>query len=477
LVSGLQRLLAADLARWRHERDEFIAARAQGKRIDSDVHSSYKGQYSRAFAAIGDNQVVELMTTYLPDVDFGADAALALKNIWDRGQNTSKEKRFTLWQDFSEVETRRAVRQNRRGDGDSSPFADAICAVIDDLAKPEAGVNAHRHALQLANIAFSMPYGEKTGTIDTLLQLPLSLTEKQRFFTVLILAGEIICADIVLDGMKTLLEEAKTQRWRLDDNRGELGEWLVLLPFSDRPNATLDALELLEPDLKHPWRLRRLLSALGHAPALDAENVLCRLAQTDKRFLSDHDWLAALTNRGTASSASLLLDLLCEGAFASKPGEMDTWTLSRKLAGAMRTHAGFRAEVYQRYECVHSSPGKAVLERAIAEVADEDGMLVLVESYARQGKPFDGLLHSAIEDVAVGKRQAADWPGAHEVFSVPVPDLRQRLFALVKDDKAETGLAAACLTAIDELRDRYGQPESEPRHPDIDSERPWPLLT
>ena len=88
-------------------------------------------------------------------------------------------------------------------------------------------------------------------------------------------------------------------------------------------------------------------------------------------------------------------------------------------------------------------------------------MLLLVDSYARQGKPFDGLLHSAIEDVAVGKRPAADWPGVHEVFSVPVPKLRQRLFALVKDEAAETRLAAACLTAIDELRDRYGQPESD----------------
>jgi hypothetical protein len=34
---------------------------------------------------------------------------------------------------------------------------------------------------------------------------------------------------------------------------------------------------------------------------------------------------------------------------------------------------------------------------------------------------------------------------------------------------------AACLTAIDELRDDYGPAESEPRHPDIDSGRPWPL--
>jgi hypothetical protein len=36
-------------------------------------------------------------------------------------------------------------------------------------------------------------------------------------------------------------------------------------------------------------------------------------------------------------------------------------------------------------------------------------------------------------------------------------------------------LAAACLTAIDELRDDYGPAESEPHHPNIDAGRPWPL--
>ena len=32
--------------------------------------------------------------------------------------------------------------------------------------------------------------------------------------------------------------------------------------------------------------------------------------------------------------------------------------------------------------------------------------------------------------------------------------------------------AARCLNLIDDLRDEYGAPESEPRHPDLASERP-----
>jgi hypothetical protein len=471
-------MLAEDLARWRRTRDANIAAHARGMRIDSDVHMSWRPQYRHAFAAIGNGEVVELMKAYLPDADlfgFGFDAACVLKDIWDREQKTPKDKRFAFWPDFSEVKTRRTARQIEGGGGDSSPFADAIIAVVDDLIEPGSSDDAHRHALQLAKIAFSMPYGNKTGNMDTLLQLPCPLGAKQELLSVLVRAGEIIQANLVLDGIKALLEEAKTNAWLLNENYGELEGWLDLLPFSDRPEATLDALELLEPNLRQPWRLRRLLAVLGHAPSPKAEHVLNLLPQKDARFLSEHDWLAALDKRGTVSAMQMLLEFICGGAFAGRPGEMDTWTISRSLAGAMRTHAEFRTEVYRRYERVPAGPGKAILEHAIAEVADTDGVLLLVRNHALQGKPFDGVLHSAIRHVAIAERPSADWAGANEVFRVPIPELRKRLFAMTNDDTAEARLAAACLTAIDELRDDYGPAESEPRHPNIDAGRPWPL--
>ncbi|HXK27228.1 MAG TPA: hypothetical protein VJ646_03125 [Candidatus Binatia bacterium] len=476
LVPTLQRLLAEDLVRWRRARDESMAACASGEHIQSDACHSWTFQYRRAFAAIGDGQVVELIKAYLPDTEFGFDAACVLKAIWDRKRNSPEDKWFTSWPDFSKVKVQRLESRERGGEGDSSPFADAILAVVEDLMKSGSSDDAQRHALQLAKIAFSMPYGNRTDTIDMLLRLPRPLREKQKLLAVLVLAGEIIRADMVLDGIKTLLEEAKTKRWLLDENRGELEAWLELLPFSDRPEATLDALELLEPNLRQPWRLRRLLSALGHAPSPAAEHVLNLLPRKDARFLSEHDWFTALDRLGTVPAARMLLELICGQAFASRPGGMDTWTLSQKLAGAMRAHVDFRAEVYQRYERLPADSGKVILEHAIAEVADADGVLILVRSHAVQGKPFSSILHSAIRHAAVGERPSVDWAGANEVFSVPVPDLRKRLFAMTNDDTAETRLASACLTAIDELRDDYGPAESEPRHPDIDSGRPWPLV-
>jgi hypothetical protein len=42
-----------------------------------------------------------------------------------------------------------------------------------------------------------------------------------------------------------------------------------------------------------------------------------------------------------------------------------------------------------------------------------------------------------------------------------------------KEDMA--GVAAACLLEIDKLRDEYGSVDSEPRHPDIETGRSWPV--
>ncbi len=474
LVPALHRMLKEDLARWRRERDEVAAARARGTPVQYN-NNCYTLQYSRAFKAIGNDEVVEVMKMYLLDNDFGVDAACVLKDIWDRKHNPPKDKWFPFWKDFSEVKARRMARQDQGVHSESSALAEAIIAVVSDLAKPDAGEKAHRQALQLAKVAFSVPYGNKTEVINTLLQLPLPLAEKQGFLTVLVLAGEIINADMVLDGIKTMLEEVKTNRWMLNENGSELEGWLELLPFSDRPCVTVDGLELLEPNLRPPWRLRRLLSALGYAPSSEAEHILDLLPRQDERFLSEYDWLTALEKRGTVSAARILLNLICEGVFAGVKDRLDTWVLSKSLVSAILAHTNFRSEVYHRYESLAAGPGKTTLEYVISEVADEEGVLILVNGYAARGRSFDQVLESAIRQAAMGECPSENWAGANEVFSVPVSDLRKKLFGMIGEDTAKTKLAVACLTAIDELRDEYGPPESEPRHPDIDSGRPWPL--
>jgi hypothetical protein len=482
LFPVLNRMLTEDLRRWRKTREEFMASLKRGVRPgvrpNTDAQMCYRLQYSRAFAAIGGDAVVELMKSYLPDLGFygfGVDAAGVLKEIWERQQQKMIEGPFVSWPDFSGVKARRIERQGLSGGAKSLPSVEAILSVLRDLIQPDKGKEAHDHALELASIAFAMPYGDEKKTIDALLSLPQSLRARHKLLTVLALAGEVVSSEMILDGIRSLAEEFKKKQWFSDNEWWEWEGWLKLMPFSDKPTATIGALELLPKPIQ-PWRLRGLLSALAHSPCPEAEEILTSLPHKYADFLGEYDWLRALEKRGTVVAARTLLGFICEGAYANKPGGVDSWTLYRKLAGAMRMDSDFRAEVYQRYERDTCGAGCEILEMAIAEAADEVGVLLLVRNYARRGKPFPGALHTAIRQVAVAQRPSEDWVGATVSFSVDVTSLRRELFRMISGQTPEASLAKECLNAIDELRDEHGAPESEPRHPDIESGQPWPIV-
>jgi len=482
LVSVLQKLLAEDLKRRELAKKEREGAQKQRNSIDNDAHMSCTLQYRRAFASIGDDQTIELMKSYLPDLEFGFDAACVLKSIWKNKQSpVENESFFKSWPDFSVVEDQRIERQSQDNNIETAEFVDDILATVDGLLQKDCDEKAQKHALQLAKIAFSMPYKNKEEMIDRLLELPLSATAKQDLLTVLVLAGEIISADLVLEGINDFFEEAKKKEWMLLDQGGrrwQLDNWLRLLPFSDRPEALLDALEKLDDRHKEPWKMRNILSALGHAPCAESEKILGQLAQQDERFLSEYDWLAALTHSKSIPAAQILLELVCDGSFLDQRGRADTSDLGKKLAGLIVFHDEFRAETYEKYQVLRGGKAKATLEYAIIEAADVDGVMLLVREAAAQNKSFDQTnIYSALRNILVGQREAVDWAGVQELYRLPAPDLRKRLFQMVINGSgAEEQLASECLVRTDNTRDFYGSAESEPRHPDIESGIPWPQI-
>lgn len=57
-----------------------------------------------------------------------------------------------------------------------------------------------------------------------------------------------------------------------------------------------------------------------------------------------------------------------------------------------------------------------LLEGAIAEGADETGVLVLVQSHARRGEPYCGSIEAPIRHAVVGERPSQDWGWSKRAF-------------------------------------------------------------
>jgi len=452
LVPVLLKLLPEDLKRKKRAQEEWLEARKQERQIQNDANMSWTLQYQRAFAAIGDQQTIDAMRTYLLDPEFGFEAAHVLKAVWRESQAPQDESGFLKsWPDFSAVPD--AYRNRQSGTGEEThPFVGDIIAAISELIKPGAGENNFIHALKLATVAFSMPYTDKMETVNALLQLPVPAAGKRDLLTVLVLSGEPISSEIVLSGVDDLLEEAKSKPWMLQEQDGwRLKDWLQLLPFTDRPAAVLEVLERAEDFRADPWKLSSLLSALSYAPSVEAEKVLDELAKRDERFLSEHDWTAALTNRNTLSAARLLLDFICNASFTERRGWRDHSDLGRKVAKLMASDDQFRQDIYERFPALDDGPARSVLEYAIAEAADAEGVLLLTRQGAAKNKRFRSTeIHMALCNILIAT------------------ELRKGLFDLVVNGSTEEArLATECLCAIDEIRDDYGHFDSEPRHPDI----------
>jgi len=102
-----------------------------------------------------------------------------------------------------------------------------------------------------------------------------------------------------------------------------------------------------------------------------------------------------------------------------------------------------RDEMLRRYEGMSGGQPKAIIESALAELADAPIMLALIRSYAADKRPFDGRLAKAVRNFAVGQRPARDWPGANEEFSVSLTELRKELFRMFVANDVQSTLAEA----------------------------------
>ncbi len=474
-VSGLRRMLGRDLADWARTREEHGKAPYRGP-ASPDVTHSYVLDYQRAFAAIGDDTAVEALKGYLPDLRFGINAAGALLEIWNREHPSGKAPHLAFGHDYSRAKELRKQRRDAPRNLATRDFAEAIFDVARSIGTNEADPAAQRHALALSVVGLGIPHGSKRAEIDALLALPLPYATKQRLLMAAAMAGEIVPADTLIAGINDLLETGKKESWRLAEDRGELMSWVELFAFSDRPEAVLEVLDLLPRQYGYPSSLDRLLSALGKSPHDGALGVLQALGHRDPKITARYDWLDAMITLGTKRSSHALIEMICDGQLAGARG-VDSFHLSRQLARLGEAFPSIKDDMLQWYERIKACPGKSILESALVELADPSIILALIRGCAADKRPYDGGLSHALRRAALGQRPVEGWiAGAYEEFSVSLAELRRELFAMVLANNAQSALAERCLVAIDKLRDAYGRIDDEPRHPDIASGRPWPLV-
>lgn len=160
------------------------------------------------------------------------------------------------------------------------------------------------------------------------------------------------------------------------------------------------------------------------------------------------------------------------GALDGKP--YDGWHWQRELGGLISEFYEVRAYVHELLKDGPTTKQLASLAGAVAEDPGMDGLLMLIGFETETGRSYLGW--QAIESVVSERVPSEDWQGAYNIVPVVATELRRKLMAMTGGG-GRNDPASRCLNLIDKLRDEYGAPESEPRHPDLGSGRPWPILT
>jgi hypothetical protein len=449
LAEPLRRLLERDLI-------DYAAAQASYRpgQVAMDI-GGYSPVYARAFAAMHDASAVAVLTRDLSDLRWGTYAAGALYEIW-AADHLPEDKRIVGWTNFAKHLIRRAERAD--GTPPTSVFAEAIFDVVRELGDATKPNAEQQHAVALAVPGLGLPHGAKRREIDVLLALPLPIAHKNRLLSAAARAGEVIPATFLIEGVCDLLEGARTERWRLDENSGELAGWIYLFPFSDDPAKVHEALALVPHWPRQSHAIRRLLETLPQGPADSALARLERLAADNPAFLQDFGWIDALIKLDTESAARTLLDRLCAGQILGR----NVFQLSHALAAWALKYPNIRMAMIARYRTLPAGDVRAVIETAFEDLTDEDVFMAMFDAHVDDP--------DARNIVLTAKRLL--WSGAFD--ELPLIRLRAHLFAMLRADDKRAQLAKQCLIVIEEQRDEKGRVNDEPRHPDISTGRAWP---
>lgn len=469
LLTILKQLLDDNLKRYQAFIEQAQAVNWQYSEAVNEARIPYTGEYQRAFMAIQVPETASLMKEYLADEHFGELAAQVLANHWRAMNEPVSDKRLFGGVDFSVIQQKRTARI--LDPNETTEEAEFIFAAIESLIANNATDQQTRLAVALGTVAVRLPHGQRDSLISKLIAYA-SRRARPALLLNLILSGEEIDVKLISDGIAETFDAAKTQPWVLTQGDGyELRLWLQLLPFVRTPTKGLDIVRDMPPAQREPHFLEGMVAGLANVPSPETEEFLFGLAQDDDRFYSNYLWRTTALRFGTSSSACRIIDLTASGKFPIDV--VGSWQLAQGIGSLIEKHPKLRDHLYRLLNDGPTTPGLATLARVVADNPDEEGLLMLIRFEKDHNLRLVGA--QAVERVITKRVPVDEWPDAYNVIPIHATGLRKRLFEQVRD-AGPADAAARCLRLIDLYRDKYGVPESEPRHPDLMSGRPWPIM-
>lgn len=256
--------------------------------------------------------------------------------------------------------------------------------------------------------------------------------------------------------------------------------FLCVLPFVDQPAKGLHKIDEIRATVPVPYHdMEGVLEAIGRSRSEAGLRYL-------EKFQSDHawphvtrGWIEAVAAIDSPAAHSLLLGLLqadWPNGSAQRASEGYS-ALAKVLAELARDDRNVAEAVFTLCAMETSSRRRAALADIVHRLGTPEALsagLDLIDDASDPPIPYD--LSRALEAVFLRHQPHGQMKSAYTLVPQASNEIRERLFQMAVDDARRSRSALALLGVVEEWRLEHGRPAGEPRHPAIESGRPWPLL-
>jgi hypothetical protein len=468
-VAVLADMLQADLSIYAADRAQLVQ-NPTDQALRQRVTMSYHWTYRDALTAIGNAEAQAVLTSYLGDDQFFQSAATGLVQLQAADRTRGP---FANRPDYERAAANRLRRiQNPQETSAAGRDIFAAARVAFDIGDAASA----RRAASLAAMGALVPHGSQDDLLAALLHADLGPRPRLSLLTNMAVGGYALRASDIRAGLDELLDLAAREPWQLGNDNFVLGEWLALFALSEQPQDVLAAIDALPPRRALPvWNIRDLLAGFKTVDPSALAPVLLGLVQRVPELRSQYEFFEVARTLPIEEMFAVI-----EAAMAgdTRADELRGagWDFAHKIAS--RLSSADIAWLKMRFSDVANQHRRLAAE-ILAALGAEDIFLYLADDPLGR----DVIVRSRAMRVGnfatatIGEDTSIAGFTTREYQPADCSSLRRALFHMtLGEDSARARFASGYLTALDELRDEDGPVETEPRHPDIAAQQPWPSI-
>jgi hypothetical protein len=293
----------------------------------------------------------------------------------------------------------------------------------------------------------------------------------------LLISGATLTTASICSVLNPVIDRLFKRGIHEDQNLHLLMRCLELLPFGDDPDRGVARIRQVIGRMKYrPHSIQDLIAALGYSGSKLAVPLLLRVARGNggPGYSAVH-WVQALGRLATPAARRVLIAFVDPDMPSSGIQLPFDFSVPPQLAAVIAAWAREDQALRTRLQALVHRPmapsQKRLLVSIYAELGTDEAVLADPDLIGSSFF-FSGV---GPEELFIDRKQHGE-SGSYSLEPRNAHALRARLFQSAIEDPTRRKAALAGLARIEVSRVEVGRPPGEPRHPALDSGKPWPPL-